>query len=292
MTVGAGSHTYDVAEGWGDRPGNWRWGWVVGMACDSQDRVFMYSRSEYPLIVYDRDGHILETWGDEVLPENSAHGIFIDKDDNVYCTAFTAHCVYKFNPQGELVMTIGAPGQMGTNDGDPFNRPTDLAIASTGDIFISDGYGNTRMHKYSPEGKRLLSWGERGDGPGQFDLVHCVRVDREDRVWVCDRANNRLQIFDLDGQYISECSGLLEPNTIYFDPQEDIIYIAELGHRFSIYTLDGNLITQWGDGVPSEEPGKFIGGPHGLWMDSHGDIYTGEVVLGERSRMHKYVRKG
>jgi streptogramin lyase len=291
MTFGTGKYTYQAISGWGKPPEGWTWGWIPAVACDSQDRVYVYSRSENPLVVFDRDGNFLETWGDGILPPKAAHGIYIDDDDNVYCIDNANHCVFKFNRDGELVMTLGTPGQRAEKDGEPFSGVTDLDVASTGELFISDGYGNARVHKYSPDGELLLSWGERGDGPGQFALSHCVRIDKDDRVWICDRENNRLQIFDTDGNFLTEWTGLLRPNTIYFDPNDDVVYIAELTHQVSIYTLDRELITKWGGAESSEKPGEFRGGPHGLWMDSHGDLYMGEVELGIEGRMHKYVRQ-
>ena len=152
VELGTGRFTYEVAEGWGEQPSDWRWGWIVGVACDSQDRVFVYSRSERALVVYDRDGKLLETWGDDILPENAAHGLYIDSEDNVFCTAFQAHCIYKFNAKGEHIMTIGTPGQQGAEDGLSFRRPTDMVVAPSGDIYISDGYDNARVHRYSSDG--------------------------------------------------------------------------------------------------------------------------------------------
>lgn len=285
----AQSMHYQVAEGWAQLPEAWSWGWIVAIACDSQDRVFIYSRSQHPLVVLDRQGNFLQTWGEGVLAPGQAHGLFIDAQDNVYCTDVTAHAVYKFDRHGHLQFTLGTPGQAGAGDGDPFNRPTDLAVSSQGELFVSDGYGNARVHKYSAQGELLLSWGERGTGPGQFGLSHCVRVDRHDRVWVCDRSNNRIQLFDTDGHYLEERTGLLEPNSIFFHPKEDMVFVAELGHRVSIYTLDGQLINKWGGGRSSTSPGEFLGGAHGIWMDSHGDLYVGEVVLDVNGRMQKFV---
>jgi sugar lactone lactonase YvrE len=288
MAFGAGRYTYEVAVGWGKLPEGWKWGWIPAVACDSQDRVFVYSRSEHPLVVFDREGNFLASWGEGILQD--AHGIFIDAEDNVYCTERNTHCVRKFNKQGELVMTLGTPGKASERDGDPFNKPTDLARASTGELFVSDGYGNARVHKYAPDGTLLKSWGERGSGPGQFALSHCVRVDRYDRVWVCDRENNRIQIFDPEGNFLTEWTGLLRPNTIYFDPHDEVVYIAELTQQVSLYTLNGELITRWGGARPSERPGEFLGGPHGIWMDSHGDLYVGEVLV--EGRVQKFVRTG
>jgi len=287
MSFGSGDYTYDIQENWWALPEGWAFGWIPAVACDSQDRVYVYSRSEHPLVIFDRDGNFIEELGKDILTD--AHGIYIDSDDNVYCTEREAHCIHKFNPQGEVVMTIGTPGQPGANDGDPFNLPTDLAIDASGHLFITDGYGNARVHKYTAGGELIKSWGEWGNGPGQFELSHCVRIDRFNRLWVCDRTNDRIQLFDTDGNFLEERTGLAKPDTIFFDPDEDIVYIAELDQQLSIYTLDGELVTQWGGRQKSERPGEFIACPHGIWMDSHGDLYVGEVQ--HDARLQKFVRQ-
>ena len=161
MPFGTGAYQYEVIENWAKLPAGWQFGWVAAVACDSQDRVFVYSRSEHPLVVFDRDGNFLASWGEDVIED--AHGIFIDSEDNVWCTERETHCIFKFNAQGELVMTIGTPGREGA-PGEPFRLPTDLAVASNGDLFISDGYDNARVHKYSAAGEHILSWGDWGEG--------------------------------------------------------------------------------------------------------------------------------
>lgn len=286
MTFGAGKYTYEVIPNFGKLPTGWKWGWIPAVACDSKDNVYVYSRSAHPLVIFDREGNFLDSWGENVLKD--AHGIFIDKEDNVWCTERETHCVHKFNPQGQVVLTIGTPGVQGANDGDPFRLPTDLAIASTGELFITDGYGNARVHKYTPDGRRLLSWGGWGEGPGQFQLSHCVRLDKQDRVWVCDRTNNRIEIFDKNGNFLSEWTGLYHPDTIHFDPIDNVIYIAELDQQVSIFTLDRQLLAQWGGRVKSDKPGEFIACPHGIWTDSRGDLYVGEVQAD--ARLQKFVR--
>jgi DNA-binding beta-propeller fold protein YncE len=178
----------------------------------------------------------------------------------------------------------------GAEDGLPFRLPTDLGIASTGELFISDGYGNARVHKYTADGKWIMSWGSWGSGPGQFGLSHCVRVDRYDRVWVCDREHNRIQFFDLDGNYLYEWGGLAHPDTIFFDPNEDVVYVAELDQQVSIFDFDHNLLSQWGGRQKSEVPGEFRACPHGIWTDSRGDLYVGEVQV--NNRIQKFVRVG
>ncbi|MYD91502.1 MAG: hypothetical protein F4Y08_14415 [Caldilineaceae bacterium SB0662_bin_9] len=287
MTFGFGQYTYEVAEGWFKPPNGWTFGWIAAVACDSQDRVHVYSRSEHPMVVFDREGNFLASWGEDVLQD--AHGIWIDGEDQVWCTERNTHCVRKFSPAGELLMTIGTPGRAGAEDGAPFNLPTDLDLAPNGDIYISDGYGNARVHHYSPAGELLNSWGDWGKGPGQFALSHCVRIDRYSRVWICDRENSRIQIFDLQGKFLTEWTDLAKPDTIFFHPEEDVVYIAELDQQISIYNFDKELLSQWGGRQRSDRPGEFVACPHGIWVDSHGDMYVGEVQAD--SRLQKFIRQ-
>lgn len=296
MQFGSGKYIYSLVEDWPSVPTDWRWGWIVGVAVDSRDRIFVASRSQHPLAVFDAAGNLLETWGQEVLFANQAHGLYIDREDNVYFTDAINHCVFKFDAAGELIMTLGTPGQESAVDGAPFRRPTDVAVASTGEFYVSDGYGNARVHKYSADGTLQHSWGEHGDGPGQFSISHGVRLDQQDRVWICDRENNRVQIFDSDGKFVREWTGLLRPNTIHFDFERQVIYVAELGRRISIFAIDsdgfpGPMISHWSNPEPSETPGFWRGGPHGVWTDSAGNLYVGEVELGEVGRMWKYERR-
>jgi len=272
-------YIYQVAEGWGDIPDRGNCGTISAVACDSQDRVYVYARGKHPMMVFDRDGRFLYSWGEDMI--QMAHGIFIDRSDHVFCTDRGAHCVYQFDSLGNLMLTLGEPGKNG-EEGQPFNMPTDVAISSNGDIWVSDGYGNRRVHKFSPDGKLLLSWGRQGNQLGQFALPHSVRIDRYGRVWVCDRDNHRIQIFDDNGNYLKELNNLARPDTLFFDPREDVVYIAELDYQVSIYTLEGELINQWGGRKSSNKPGEFLGWPHGIWADSHGDLYVSEVNTAER----------
>jgi streptogramin lyase len=286
MSFGAGKYTYEVAVGWGKLPAGWSFGWIPAVACDSKDNVFVYSRSEHPLVIFDRDGNFLDTWGDDLLKD--AHGLWIDDEDNVFCTERNTHCVHKFDKNGRLVMTLGTPGIPGAKAGDPFHLPTDLVVAPDGTLFISDGYGNARVHHYSADGRLLHSWGEPGSGPGQFDLSHCVRIDKHQRLWVCDRNNRRIQLFDQQGNYLDEWRDLAHPDQVYFDRNADVVYIAELDQQVSIYTLDHQLLAQWGGRVKQDGPGLFLACPHGVWVDSHGDLYISEVQID--GKLHKYVR--
>ncbi len=285
MIFGQGTHQYTVQENWWTLPDDYEFGWIPAVAVDSQDRVYVYSRSEYPMVVFDRDGNFLTTWGDDILKD--AHGIFIDADDNIYCVERETHVMHKFTTDGELLMTLGTMDKPGA-EGEPFNLPTDFALGPDGEMYISDGYGNARIHKFSPDRELIKSWGKPGTGPGEFDLPHCVRVDPRNRVMVADRSNNRIQFFTLDGEYIEEWGDLLQPDTIFID-EDDLVYIAELDQRISIMTLDGEVVSQWGSERGSTVPGEFLACPHGIWVDSHGDIYVGEVQAD--ARLQKYIRQ-
>ena len=173
-------------------------------------------------------------------------------------------------------------------EGQPFRLPTDIAFDSAGNMYISDGYDNTRIHKYTADGEHIKSWGTPGTGPSEFDLPHCVRVDKDDRLLVCDRSNNRVQIFDTEGEYITQWTDLNHPDTIHID-EDDIVYIAEMDQRVSILTLNGDLLSRWGKGDRIDEPGEFAGCPHGIWTDSEGSIYVGEVQVNHR--VQKFVRQ-
>jgi DNA-binding beta-propeller fold protein YncE len=182
--------------------------------------------------------------------------------------------VHLFTTEGALLASLGTPGQPAA-PGRPFNKPTKAVLSPSGDIFISDGYGQERVHRFSSSGDLLLSWGSKGKGAGQFDTPHTVCVDRRNRVLVADRANNRVQVFDADGGYLSEWTGLGWPNDIYID-QEDNVYIAEAHNGISVFNLDGELVARWGE--KGTAPGQFADMPHGLCVDSRGDLYVAEVV--------------
>ena len=282
--VGSGAFTYEVQQDWFELPEGWRFGWVPAVACDSEDRVYVYSRSERPMVVFDREGRFVASWGEEVLKD--AHGIFIDDRDQIWCVERETHCVHKFTRDGELLLTLGTPDQEG-EEGQPFRLPTDLALDADSCIYVSDGYGNACIHKYSPNGEFIKTWGRPGTGPGEFDLPHCVRFDQRGRLMVADRANNRIQFFDTDGNYLEEWGGFHHPDTIFLDG--DTVYVAELDQRVSILNLDGEWLAQWGSGERIDAPGEFLGCPHGIWMDSHGDLYVGEVQTDHR--IQKFVRQ-
>jgi len=283
LTAGMGEFTYEVAEGWGKLPEGWEFSRVAGVVVDSRDRVYVFNRSAHPMMVFDRDGKFLKSWGEGMFA--TPHGICIGSDDCIYLADSGNHTVRKFTTDGDLLMTLGTEGVEGA-DGSPFRRPTDVALSPSGEIYVSDGYGNSRVHKYSPDGKLLMSWGESGDGDGQFNLPHGIFVSRYNLVYVADRENHRIQVFTPEGRFVSWWTGFRQPCTLFID-REDNVYVPELQHRISILNLNGELLARWGE-KESRDPGQFVA-PHTACVDSRGDLYVGEVLEGQR--IQKFVRR-
>jgi len=292
MLYGTGKYRYELVDGWAKCTEGWSFIDVCGLSIDSQDRVYILSRSAHPVMVFDREGNLLTSWGEGFFKR--AHGSYSGPDGSVYCTDDVNHTVSKFTPQGKLLQVLGSKAQPSDTGykpksnlleslatikrgGPPFNRPTGVALSSSGNIFVSDGYGNARVHKFSPDGKLLLSWGEPGTGPGQFSLPHSIWVDKRERVWVADRENSRIQIFDARGEFLSQWTDLLRPTDIFID-DEETVYVSELGLRISLFTIDGELLSRWGCQRQDKETDLFVA-PHTIAVDSHGDIYVGEVAM-------------
>ena len=287
--LGGGGFKYEALVGWETLPRGVRLVECPGVAVNSEDQVHILTRNtEHPVMVFDREGNFLRAFGQGTF-SNRTHGISIGPDDCIYCVDDGTHTITKFTPDGELIMTVGTPGAPAEKwSGRPFNRPTHVAVSpSTGNLFISDGYGNSRVHKYTSDGEYVMSWGEPGIDPGQFIRPHNIAVDAEERVFVADRECHRVQIFDADGDFITMWNNIHRPDGMTIGPDGNV-YIGELngmqgvddspglGHRVSILSMAGELLARLGDPDEGEEPGKFIA-PHGIGVDSYGDIYVGEV---------------
>lgn len=294
MTIlGTGEYRYEVspdATNFGRLPDGWLFGEVASVGVNSKDEVYAFTRGEHPMIVFDRDGNFLRSWGEGLF--RNPHGLHIGPDDCLYCTDEGDHTVRKFTPDGKMLLEIGVPGDPAPKmSGRPFHRCTHTALSPRGDIFIADGYGNARVHKYSPDGKLLHSWGEPGSGPGQFNIVHNVCCDAEGWVYVADRENHRVQVFNDDGKYEAQWHSLHRPCGLYMDHRAaQVFYVGELGPgrefsnrdwphlgpRISIVTNKGDVLARLGDFEGEGKPSRFLG-PHGLSVDSTGSIYVGEV---------------
>lgn len=285
-------------------PHGWKWTEVSAIAVDSNDRLFVFSRSEHPVMIFDRDGTFVESWGEGVFAR--PHGIMIGPDDTVYCTDDLDHTVRRFTPDGSLLSTLGTSGKPSDTGatsvdyrsilraGPPFHFPTNTALSLSGELYVADGYGNACVHKFAPDGTLISSWGEPGSGPGQFHVPHGIAVDSQGIVWVADRENSRLQRFTPDGQFIDQMTEIARPCQIAFD-RDDNLYVAELGYRsgmwsgverpspdatggrISVFDRHGARINRWGGGANPTAPGDFFA-PHDIALNSHGDVYVAEVV--------------
>lgn len=290
--LGSGEFVYEVDLGWAKLPPDWNLHEVADVVTDREDRVYVFCRGEHPMIVLDRDGNLLGSWGEELFVR--PHGVTVGPDGMLYCADDGDHTVRKCTPEGEVLQTIGVPGQPAPyQSGKPLNRPTKVAFdPASGDLYIADGYGNPCVHKFSASGEHLFSWGAYGSDPGQFNLVHSVCTDRAGRVYVADRENHRVQVFDAQGAYLTQWNNLHRPCGLHIVEEggEERVYIGQLppslpvnqdypniGARVTIHDLEGNRLASLGAERPGEEaPEQFIA-PHGLAVDSHGDIYVGEV---------------
>ncbi|MBI3944051.1 MAG: hypothetical protein HY326_13630 [Chloroflexi bacterium] len=284
MGVNTNTFKYKVIEGWGQGPAGRKMGIVSSIATDSQDRVHVIDREPHPaIVVFDREGRFLYSWGEDIF--RVPHAIWISDDDLVFITDCITQTVKKFTLEGKLLQTLGTPGQIGA-PGMPFNRPTWAVQAPWGDIYVTDGYGQNRMHRFSADGTLLRSWGETGAGPGQFDIPHSLRIDPRGRLLVVDRSNARIQIFDAEGNFLDQWTNVKPANDLIIDPN-NIIYLAEAEQRISILNLDGEVLARWGE--KGDAPGQFVEAPHGIWMDSHGDLYVCEVPFAP-NRLQKFER--
>jgi hypothetical protein len=181
VILGEGAYRYRVVEGWGALPPGFTYRDGAAVCVDSKDNVYVFNRGDHPVIVFDRDGQFLRSWGEDIGFVN-AHGAAAGPDDMLYLTDDFGAAVRKCTPQGKVVLTIGTPGKPAPRfSGDPFNRCTHTALSPQGDIYVSDGYQNARVHKYAPDGKLLFSWGEPGTGPGQS--TSCTTLPATTTAW-------------------------------------------------------------------------------------------------------------
>jgi len=254
----------------------------------------LFNRSAHPLIVLEHDGTFLTSWGEGIL--SSAHGMFIDAQENLYLPVINSHVVLKYSSSGNLLMTLGTwdtPSETGWSGNyrdpvkqaaGPFHRPSDVAIAPTGEIYISDGYGNARIHRFAPDGTLQKSWGAPGkSAPGEFHVPHGVWIHTDGRVFVADRENNRIQIFSPEGDFLTQWQDLARPCDIYID-HAGVVYVPELDGLITLLTLDGQVLTRW---LSPTSTGVGDGG-HAVWLDSHGDLYLNQNQEGRR--LLKYRR--
>ncbi len=289
-----------------DRDGKHVWAIV---RCDAPGELFGWECLDSdldPIIKFDPDGNAVQSFGGGMFIW--PHGIHVDTDGNVWATDAVSvartpegtrgHAVFKFSPDGELLMTLGTPGTPGSGD-DSFTSPSDVVVAGNGDIFVTDGHNNgdnNRVMKYSSDGTFIKSWGQTGHAPGEFRELHAIAMDSRGRLFIADRWNNRVQIFDQEGSHLASWTQFGRPSGISFD-QQGRIYVAdsesddvqnpgwEMGIRIGdVETgwVDEFILFPWGD--PREIAGN---GAEFVAVDSDGNVYGGEP---RPRQLRKYVR--
>ncbi len=288
--VGSGNYTYEHVESWAKLPSGMTFGDTSAVSTDSQDRVFVFQRKDPPVLIFDRDGNYLDSWGVSAITD--PHGLCI-YDDVIYLTDRADSVVLKFTLDGKALQVIGERGvhsdtgcenmaDLVPRAAGPFNYPTEMVPAPSGDLYVTDGYRNSRVHRFSADGRLIHSWGEPGKtDAGHFHLPHSVLIDGDETVYVCDRENNRIQVFSADGEFRTIWPDLRRPQDISMDA-DGLIYVSEggvsgLSGRVSLMTKQGGVIARW------DAPNG-----HGSWVDVHGDIY---LATNFSRTVDKYVRQ-
>ena len=297
VRTGSGRFTFDLVPGWAKIPPNIATGWIGGVVTDRRGRVYCFGRGTHPMLVFDREGSLVDHWGDSFV--SHAHGAFIDDDEQLWLTDRFAQVVWVCDTAGQVLRKIGLLHIRSTDDdyhmrGDPppgepprfdgFNHPTNTHLAADGTLFVADGYRAAKCHRFSAAGVIETSWGSPGAEPGQFDLPHGIWVTRDDRVLVADRENSRVQVFNRDGEFQEEWTDLHRPTDLFVDENANAVYISELSGRVSVLDLEGTLITRLGEAGTG--PGQFAA-PHDVWLDDQGALYVCEVQ--RSNRLHKFV---
>jgi peptidylamidoglycolate lyase len=305
VKLGSGAFTYTLVEGWGELPKGMNYGLGCATVVDSQDRVYVTSRSENPCVaVFDKDGQLLETWAKDFADKvgsttqavsKTAHGLYWSLEPGGEFFYFTenkpGNRVYKTDLKGQVLYTLGAVADEGsTSQKFDFTNPTDVAVAPNGDIYIVDGYGSQLVHRFDKNFKHLKTMGGKGKDHGQFNICHGVWVSTlkgEPEVYIADRANNRIEIFSPELTYLRTIEGVRLPCCFY--QHGDHLFVPELGARVSVIDRNDQIVAQLGDGAaikPADiksHPEAFAR-PHALTLDSQGNLYVLEWLDFGRAR--------
>lgn len=297
MCYGSGDYIYRVDKNWAsDIKIQYGIKEVAGLTIDNEDNIYVLTRSERPVIVLNHDGAVVRTFGEGIF--GRAHGMCRNNNGEIYGVDDAEHVIYRFSTEGKLLDTLGTKGKPSDTgylaqakkrtvlrSSGPFNRPTRMVFDCEGNFYVTDGYGNARVHKFDKHGRLVLSWGEPGTGPGQFNTPHGIGISTSGTtLYVADRQNNRLQLFDPEGKLLDIWTGFHRPSDIFV--REGILYIAEnrrssafdnMPSRVSIMTESGTMLARLGaDHVPYEE-GSGYHSVHSIAVDIKGNIYIGDV---------------
>lgn len=300
---------YEVDPSWPQKPADFAWQAMPGIAVDRDDQVWIFTRSTPPVQVYRSSGEFVKAWGNTTV--GSAHHLKIDRDGNVWVADIGLHVIRKFSPDGVVLQTIGTPGVAGADE-THLNKPTDMAIAANGDVFVSDGYGNNRVVHFDASGRFVKAWGQLGVGPQDFSLPHAIALDSAGRLYVADRNNARVQIYDQSGKLLDSWTHVIVPWGLWVTDQDEIwvcgsspmpweTHAAYPGAPLSCPPKDqlvmkfhpsGRLLQLWTipkgqDGA--EQPGD-VNWLHAMAVDSAGNLYLADII-GKRAQKFSLLKR-
>lgn len=270
-------------------PEGWNFGQTPGVAVNSQGHIYVFTRMPHALLEFDAGGNYVGELAAGLF--QTPHGLRVDADDNIWVTDLGLQQVLELNPKGRILMVFGVKGAAGTmidHDGlkaPVFDKPTDVAFDRHGNIYVSDGYGNSRVVKFDADGNFVKAWGELGSGPGDFNLPHSILVDSRDRVWVADRNNSRIELFDLDGNFLEQWTHVGWPWGFQQAADGNVWMADGTNNRIIKLGLDGSILGVFG------EPGKHsgqLGWVHFLTEAGDGAILVGEIV---NQRPQRFIRR-
>jgi DNA-binding beta-propeller fold protein YncE len=292
---------YDVVPSWPSRPKNLTWGAVAGIAISPSDQIWTFNRGPVPVQVYTADGEFVRSWGEGQFRE--PHQVRIDREGFVWLVDSGRHVVKKFTPEGKLHLTLGSDDEPG-EDSTHLNRPTDVAIARNGHLFVADGYGNNRIVHFDNRGQFVGTWGSLGSAPGQFSLPHSIALDSQGRLFVADRNNARVQVFDQAGRFLDEWRDLLVPWHIVITDRDEVYVCGSSPMRWPKIPIPGLIV-----GIPPKDQLIMVFTPdgratklftfpkgqhsgelewvHGIAVDHGGNLYLGDI---QGRRAQKFVR--
>jgi DNA-binding beta-propeller fold protein YncE len=294
---------YQLDPHWPQKPAEAVWAAMPGVAVDAKGHIWTFNRGNIPIQVYTPEGALVRMWGQGDF--KNPHHIKIDREGNVWVSDTLLHTVRKFTPEGNLLLTLGTPGEAGVDDRH-MDQPTDMAIAPSGDIFVSDGYGNNRIVHFDAKGRFVKTWGKLGTGPGEFSLPHAIAMDSKGRLYVADRNNARVQVFDQSGKFLAEWRHLIAPWGVWITPKDEIyvcgsspmLWSEGRGNMLSIppkdqvvmkFDPDGRARELWvfpkgADG--QEKPGE-LNWVHAVAVDAQGSLYLGDI---NGKRAQRFIR--
>ncbi|MGA9799494.1 MAG: peptidyl-alpha-hydroxyglycine alpha-amidating lyase family protein [Terriglobales bacterium] len=301
------SHPYAPVAGWPALPEGLVLGAVCGLAL-GKDCIFVLHRGNPPILCLDPDGHLVRSWGNDHIA--IGHYIRCDTDGHVWVTDIEHHQVFKFTSEGQLIFALGKKDRPGVGP-NQFNEPTDVAIASSGEFYVSDGYGNARIMKFNPAGELIHTWGRKGRNPGEFDTPHALCLDTNGKLYLSDRGNSRIQVFDGDGKFLEEWRDYPAIDGLAFGPQQSLgiacgpeicsdglgLYaVTGRGNEILRLRSGGVVLESWGGprSTESEVQGGYVppigrfNVAHGIAVDERGSLYIGEI---RSRRVQKLVRQ-